>query len=146
MLKFILDPRAYLHQLVSMDEQLTMVTHLRARYPDTRKSSIYQQLQNMFCVPSIRFLLPHIAGTNLRRVPDTYLVPQLLQQLHEPLIVSYGFNAHDRWRSQLQIEPFCFSARVHQLVFLCCPSLGIEHGDLLKTRVKITTYYDHRTP
>jgi hypothetical protein len=32
---------------------------------------------------------------------------------------------------------------VHQLVFFGCSSLGIEHGDLLKARVKITTYYDH---
>jgi hypothetical protein len=32
---------------------------------------------------------------------------------------------------------------VHQFVFFGCSSLGIEHGDLLKARVKITTYYDH---
>jgi hypothetical protein len=70
-------------------------------------------------------------------------VTQLLQQLNEPLIISYGFNAYDRWRSQLPIEPFGFSARVHQLVFLRHSSLGVEHGDLLKARVKITTYYDH---
>jgi hypothetical protein len=28
-------------------------------------------------------------------------------------------------------------------VFFGRSSLGIEHSDLLKTRVKITTYYDH---
>ena len=97
----------------------------------------------MFCIATIRFLLPHVAGTNMRRVPDAYLVTQPLQQLHEPLVVSYGFNAHDRRRSQLPIEAFGFSVRVHQLVFFGCSSLGIEHGDLLKARVKITTYDDH---
>ena len=78
-----------------------------------------------------------------QRRPLTHgLVTQLLQQLHEPLIVSYGFNAYDRWRSQLPIEAFGFSARVHQLVFFGCSSIRIQHGDLLKARVKITTYYD----
>ena len=116
-------------------------THPEDSYPDPWKPSFHQKLQYVFCISTIRFLLPHVAGTNLRRVPDTYLVTQLLQQLHEPLIVSYGFNAYDRWRS-LPIEAFGFSTH-HQLVFFGCSSIRIQHGDLLKARVKITTYYDH---
>jgi hypothetical protein len=65
MLEFVLDPRAYLHQLMSMDEQLAMVTHLGAGDPDARKSSFHQQLQDMFCISSIRFLFSYIAGTDL---------------------------------------------------------------------------------
>jgi hypothetical protein len=145
-LQFVLDPGSYLHQFVTVHQQLAMISHLGVWYPDPREPSFHQQLKYVFCISTIRFLLPHVAGTNLRRVPNTYLVTQLLQQLHEPLIVSYGFNANDRWRSQLSIETFGFSACVHQLVFFGCSSLGIEHGDLLKARVKITTYYDHRTP
>ena len=96
MLQFILDPSTYLHQFVTVHQQLAMIPHLGVWYPDPWKPSFHQQLQYVFCVSTIRFLLPHVAGTNLRRVPDTYLVTQLLQQLHEPLIVSYSFNAHDR--------------------------------------------------
>ncbi len=144
MLQFILDPSTYLHQFVTVHQQLAMILHLGVWYPDPWKPSFHQKLQYVFCISTIRLLPPHVAGTNLRRVPDTYLVTQLLQQLHEPLIVSLRFQCpHDRWRSQLPIEVFGFSARVHQLVFFGCSSLGIEHGDLLKARVKITTYYDH---
>jgi hypothetical protein len=32
---------------------------------------------------------------------------------------------------------------MHKLVVRGCASLGVEHGDLLKTGVKITTYDDH---
>jgi hypothetical protein len=32
---------------------------------------------------------------------------------------------------------------MHKLVVRGCASLGVEHGDLLKTGVKITTYGDH---
>ena len=78
-LEFILDPRAYLHQLMSMDEQLAMVTHPGAGYPDARKTSFHQQLQNMFCISSIRFLLPDIAGTDLRCIPDPHFMAELLQ-------------------------------------------------------------------
>src|ERR1700722_12249933 len=143
MLQFILDPGPYLHQFVTVHQQLAMIPHLGVWYPDTWKPLFHQQPQNVFCISAISFLLPHVAGTNLRRITDAYLVTQLLQQLHEPLIISYRFNAHDRWRSQFPIEAFGFSARVHQFVFFGCSSLSIEHGDLLKARVKITTYYDH---
>jgi hypothetical protein len=57
--------------------------------------------------------------------------------------LSYSLDANNRWRSQFSIEVFGFSARVRQLVFFGRSSLGIEHSHLLKTRVKITTYYDH---
>jgi hypothetical protein len=32
---------------------------------------------------------------------------------------------------------------MHQLVVRCHTSRSIEHGDLLKTGMKITAYYDH---
>jgi hypothetical protein len=143
MLQFILDPGPYLHQFVTVHQQLAMIPHPGVWYPDAWKPPFDQQLQYVFCISSIRFLLPYIAGPDLCRVPNPYLVPQLLQQLHEPLIVSYSLDANDRWRRQFSIEVFGFSARVRQLVFFGRSSLGIEHSDLLKTRVKITTYYDH---
>jgi hypothetical protein len=131
---------------LTVDQQLAMVTYLRIRDPDTWKPSFHQQLQYVFRVSAIRFLPPHIAGTNLRGIPDTYFVTQLLQQLHEPKIVSYGFDAYQRRRSHPPVKSLGLSARVHPLVLFGQSSLSIEDGDLLETGMKITTYYDHRTP
>jgi hypothetical protein len=77
-----------------MDEQLAMVAHLCTWYPDTRKSSFDQQLQNMFRIPTVRFLLPHIAGTNLSRIADSHFMVEFLQQLDKPLIIAHRFDAH----------------------------------------------------
>jgi hypothetical protein len=123
-----------------------MVTYLSIWDPDAWKPSFHQQLQYVFRVSAIRFLPPHIAGTNPRGIPDTYFVTQLLQQLHEPKIVSYGFDAYHRRRSKPPVKSLGLSARVHQLVFFGQSGFGIENGDLLEAGMKITTYYDHRTP
>jgi hypothetical protein len=74
MLQFVFDARAYLDQLVAMNQQLTMIPHLRSRNPDARKASFDQELQNVSSISTIRLLLPNIAGTNLGRISDPHLV------------------------------------------------------------------------
>ena len=48
----------------------------------------------MFRIPTVRFLLPHIAGTNLSRIADPHFMVEFLQQLDKPLIIAHRFDAH----------------------------------------------------
>ena len=94
-------------------------------------------------ISTIRLLLPNIAGTNLSRISDPHLVTQSLQQLNKPLIIANRFDAHERRRRQRSIESLRFPRRVHQLVLCRRTTLSIEHGNLLKAWMEITTYDDH---
>ena len=96
MLRFVLDSGAYLHQLVPVDEQLTMIAHLGVWYPDARKSTFHQQLQDVFSIAAIGLLFPHIAGTNLRCIADPYLMVESLQQSDKPLIIANRFDTDQR--------------------------------------------------
>ena len=136
----------YLNQLVAMNQQLTMIPHLRSRNPDARKASLDQELQNVSSISMIRLLLPNIAGTNLGRISDPHLVTQSLQQLNKPLIVADRFDAHERRRRQRSVESLSFTRRVHQPVLRRRATLSIEHGNLLKAWMEITTYDDHPAP
>jgi hypothetical protein len=68
---------------------------------------------------------------------------QSLQQLNKPLIVADRFDAHERRRRQRSIESLRFTRRVRQLVLRRHTTLSIEHGNLLKAWMEITTYDDH---
>ena len=97
----------------------------------------------MSSISPIRLLLPNIAGTNLGRISDPHLVAKSLQQLNKPLIVADRFDAHERRRRQSSIESLRFTRGVHQLVLRRRTTLSIEHGNLLKAWMEITTYDDH---
>src|SRR5439155_6241469 len=88
--------RARDHQLVTMQQQLPQVAHFTRWHPDPRKPPLDQQLQNMRRIALVRLLLPHVAGTNLRRIAHPQLVTQLAQQIHQPVTVAGGFHADQR--------------------------------------------------
>src|SRR6202047_2434145 len=77
MLQFILDPGTYLHQFVTVHQQLAMIPHPGVWYPDTREPSFHQQLQYVFCVSTICFLLPHV--TDHHRNANGWF-------MHQPLV------------------------------------------------------------
>src|SRR5437667_7883225 len=61
----------------------------------------------------VRLLLPHVAGTNLRRIAHPQLVTQLAQQIHQPVTVAGGFHADQRRRRYLPVEPFRVARGLH---------------------------------
>jgi hypothetical protein len=128
---------------MTMHKQLPMVSHLCAGHPDTRKATFDQQLQYVARVSPVRLLLPYIAGTDLSCVADPYFMAKPLQQLNKPLIVADRFDAHKSRRSQSTVKPLCFTRGVHQLMLCGRATLSIEHGNLLKAWMEITTYDDH---
>ncbi len=143
MLQSVLDPGANLHQLVTMNQQLTQIPLLGRRHPQSREAVLHQQLQNVARIAPVGLLPAHIAGPNLRRIPDPHLMAQPLQQFDEPLAVAAGFHAYQRRRIQSAIKPLCLALAVDQLVLADLPGLRFENRYLLPPRMKITPYNLH---
>src|ERR1043166_2529164 len=120
-----------------------MVTDLCRRNPDTGKSSLDKQSQDVSGVAAIRLLLAHVASTDLGWISNPNLMAQCLQQLNKPLIVADSLDAHKSRRSYCPIELLSFTGCMCQFVLLRCACLGIEERDLLVAGVEIAAYYDH---
>ena len=56
-----------------MPQQLPQIPILCVRYPDPRETVFYHEPQQELRILTIRFLLAHSFGANLRRVPDPQL-------------------------------------------------------------------------
>src|SRR5271154_1518080 len=143
MLQSVLDPRANLHQLVTVNQQLAQIPLLGRRHPQLRKATLHQQLQNVSCIAPVGLLTAHIAGPDLGRIPDPYLMPQPLQQLDEPLAVPARFDPYQRRPIQSAIKPLCLALAVDQLALADLPGLRIENRYLLPPWMKITPYNLH---
>src|SRR5881409_417892 len=91
----------------------------------------------------IRLLLPHVAGTNLRRIAHPQLVTQLAQQIHQPVAVAGGFHADQRGRRYLPVEPFRVARGLYQLLLPALSRLRVQPTHLLPAGVKITSYNHH---
>src|SRR5438552_13810247 len=59
------------------------------------------RLQNVGGVPFVGLLFAYITGPDLRCISDPDLVPQILDQLNEPLTVARSFHADQHRCSQL---------------------------------------------
>src|SRR5438094_7759309 len=126
-----------------MQQQLPQVAHFTRRHPDPRKPPFHQQLQNMRRIALVRLLLPHVAGTNLRRIAHPQLVTQLAQQIHQPVTVAGGFHADQRRRRYLPVEPFRVARGLYQLPLPGLSRIRIQPTHLLPTGMKITSYNHH---
>src|SRR5206468_3539650 len=87
--------------------------------------------------------LPHVAGTNLRRIAHPQLVTQLAQQIHQPVTVAGGFHADQRRRRYLPVEPFRVARGLYQLLLPGLSRLRVQPTHLLPAGVKITSYNHH---
>src|ERR1022692_140015 len=86
----------------------------------------------------------HVTGPDLCRIPDPDLMPQILDQLDEPLTVTRGLHADQCRRRQLLIKHLGVAAGMHQLPFPGFPCLAIEPRNLLPAGMEITPYNHHR--
>jgi hypothetical protein len=143
-LQAVLHPRPYLHQLVPVNQQLPQIALLPARYPQPGKPALDQQLQHVGRVPPVRLLLPHIAGPDLRRIPDPHLMPQFAQQIDQPVAVARGLQPDQRRRRQPPVILLRLPGGMHQLPFSRFAGLQVEPAHLFPARMKITAYNHHR--
>ena len=97
-MQFVFYPAANLHQFVPVQHQLPQIALLPVCCPQPRKTPFHHQLQNVRRVPLVRLLLAHVTGSDLRRIPDPDLMPQVFDQLDEPLAVARGLHADQRRR------------------------------------------------
>src|SRR5438874_7243600 len=63
--------------------------------------------------PVVGLLFAYITGPDLRRISDPDLVPQILDQLNEPLTVARSFHADQHRCSQLLIELLGLTPGMH---------------------------------
>src|SRR5271165_3285781 len=117
---------------------------LRRRGPQPREAILQQQLQNVQRIALVGLLLAHVAGPDLRRIPDPDFMAQLLQQVHEPLTIAAGLQSNPRRRRQLPVELLGCAVAVAQLVLVHFSGFVVENRHLLPTRMEITPYNQHR--
>src|SRR5690242_384618 len=144
MLQFILNSRAHPHQLVTMQKQLTQITLIPIRNPNTREAIFQQKLQYVSSIAPVRLLLAHIAGPDLRRISYPHLVSELRHEIEKPLAVPSRFYSHQRRHRQRSIECSRLSATVLELALGCLSCFRVYPRYLLPCWMEITAYNDHK--
>src|SRR5689334_15009466 len=144
MLQFILNSRAHPHQLVTMQQQLTQITLIPIRNPNTREAIFQQKLQYVSGIAPVRLLLAHIAGPDLRRISYPHLVSELRHEIEKPLAVPSRFYSHQRRHRQRSIECSRLSATVLELALGCLSCFRVYPRYLLPCWMEITAYNDHK--
>ena len=97
----------------------------------------------MLGVPLIRHLLPYATGPDLRCVTHPQFVPDLSQQVHQPMSVSCRLHTDQRRHRKLPIKPLGIARGLDQLPFPGFPCLRIQPTHLLPAGMKITSYNHH---
>src|SRR2546427_929858 len=96
----------------AINQKLPQVLTLSRRYPDARKPSLQQQLQDQRGISAIVLLLPHIGCANLRRVPNPELMVQRPDQIDKPLTVPGRLHPNQRRRWQSPVKSLGFARGV----------------------------------
>src|SRR5262249_24537785 len=142
-LQLVLGPGSHLHQRVPVLQQLPQIPLRQRRDPDRGKPLLQQQLQH---VPRISWVAPLVARRGCpdgRSIPDPQLVSRLFQQALKPQGVAAGLDSHQHRPAQRLIKLLRLPVRVQQPALSRLSALGVYHGNLLKARMKITTYNLH---
>src|SRR5437763_9784467 len=93
----------------------------------------------------VGLLLPHRGRTDLGRVPDPQLVVIFLEQSFKPLSVHRGFHPDASRTWKRRVKRPCLIVPMFQSTLGDLSCFGIDHCNLLKPRVKITTDNYHRS-
>src|SRR5438309_7055964 len=93
----------------------------------------------------VGLLLPHRGRTDLGRVPDPQLVVIFLEQSFKPLSVQRGFHPDASRTRKRRVKRPCVTVPMFQPTLGDLSCFGIDHCNLLKPRVKITTDNYHRS-
>src|SRR5437016_3396982 len=93
----------------------------------------------------VGLLLPHRGRTDLGRVPDPQLVVIFLEQSFKPLSVHRGFHPDASRTRKRRVKRPCLTVPMFQPTLGDLSYFSIDHCNLLKPRVKITTDNYHRS-
>src|SRR5437660_11814341 len=96
-------------------------------------------------VAIVGLLLPHRGRTDLGRVPDPQLVVIFLEQSFKPLSVHRGFHPDASRTRKRRVKRPCLTVPMFQPTLGDLSYFSIDHCNLLKPRVKITTDNYHRS-
>src|SRR5271165_4801105 len=141
MLQLVLHLPPHRHQLVTMQQQLPHIALLHAGNPYPGKAVLQQQLQQQLRIPPVRFLLAHLHGPALARIAQPQLNAQRSQQPLEPQGVAARLHPYQHRPLQLGVKLPRLLRR--ELAFRVLSRRHIDHGNLLETRMEITTYNLH---
>src|SRR5271166_876545 len=127
-----------------MQHQLTGIALLRRRHGEPRKTLFQQQLQQQFGVAPVGLLLargrrPHAGG-----IADPQLVATVGQQPFEPARAARGLHTDAHRLALPTAVKLLGLAAVLQAAITAFAGGGVTKSDLLKARMKITTYNQHR--
>src|SRR5271168_2877913 len=89
------------------------------------------------------FLFPWFGRSNLRRMADLAIDPQLFHQAQKPLHRSRCFNSYTHRPWQPRIKLLHVTATVCQRLFHHLPGRCIEHRQCLLASVQIASYNPH---
>ena len=128
-----------------MQEQLTRIALGRRGYPDARKTIAQQQIEQMSRVARVGLVLAYDRSANLYYIAHLQLVPVASQQALEPLRRARRVHTDQRSSRQRLVERFGLLRCVTQPSLYDFAGRLIERGDLLISRMKITTYNSHRS-
>ena len=139
----VLDTRPHPHQPAAAQQELPQIVVLHWRLPDCREPILHQQRQNMPGIALVRLLPARRAGPDRARIPQQKLQTRFLDQTPEPTKVPHRFRANPhRPPSQRPIKLLRL-LRMVQTTLAVFARLLVDKGDLLKPRMKITSYNHH---
>ncbi len=129
---------------MTMAHQLPQIALLRAGHRQPREALLQQQIEQQFGVAAIGLLLARSGRPDFARMPDPQLDAAVGQQPLEPAGAAGGLHAHPHRLPLKATVKRLGLAAVLQPVIAAFAGCSVTTCDLLKARMIITTYNQHR--
>src|ERR1019366_1936637 len=126
-----------------MQQQLSQLLVLHRRLPDGWKPILHQHIQNVPGVPLVGLLPAWTGRTDRGCIPQQKLMTQLIHQPPKPTEVPRSLSTETHSPAGQRAVKLLRLFRVAQAALTILARLLIDKGDLLKPRMKITSYNHH---
>src|ERR1039457_129149 len=126
-----------------MQQQLSQLLVLHRRLPDGWKTILHEHIQNVPGVPLVGLLPAWTGRTDRGCVPQQKLMTQLIDQPPKPAKVPRCLQADTHLPSRQRPVKLLRLPGVAQTALTILARLLVDKGDLLKPRMKITSYNHH---
>lgn len=122
-----------------MGDEGAEITRARIGDPHRREAIMFEEVEEVPSVASIGLCLAHHHGSDLGRFADEYRVAEPVHESVKPLSVAGRLDANRHGCWQRSIEALDGVAVVGELLLKDFASGRVEDGDLLLSRVQITS-------
>jgi hypothetical protein len=126
-----------------MQQQLSQLLVLHRRLPDGWKPILYEHLQNVPGIALVGLLLARATGADRGCVSQKKLMTQLIHQPPKPAKVPRCLRADTHMPSRKRPVKLLRLPGMAQSALTILARLLVDKGDLLKPRMKITSYNHH---